>query len=237
MIYVANAFYADTDSLYHHGILGMKWGIRRYQNKDGSLTEAGKRRLAKLESRRSSYERKINQLSPGKFDESNQSTQTSSSKKSSSNPHKGKSVFSMSDDELNREIARLGLEKKYNDYMKELYPEAKKKRSIGKAFLDDVVKPSLVDVGKEVTKNSLGMGANKIAKELGLEGKLYNAKKGDQNQGQGQGQGQNQRDSSGNSDQTRLQRKNERMRQQLENIRLQEQLQRERERQRQQRRR
>lgn len=28
--------------LYHHGILGMKWGIRRYQNKDGSLTAAGK---------------------------------------------------------------------------------------------------------------------------------------------------------------------------------------------------
>lgn len=30
----------------HHGILGMKWGIRRYQNKDGSLTDAGKERLA-----------------------------------------------------------------------------------------------------------------------------------------------------------------------------------------------
>lgn len=28
----------------HHGILGMKWGIRRYQNKDGSLTEEGKKR-------------------------------------------------------------------------------------------------------------------------------------------------------------------------------------------------
>lgn len=31
-------------NLYHHGIKGQKWGVRRYQNEDGSLTEAGKRR-------------------------------------------------------------------------------------------------------------------------------------------------------------------------------------------------
>lgn len=31
-------------ALYHHGTKGMKWGVRRYQNKDGSLTEAGKKR-------------------------------------------------------------------------------------------------------------------------------------------------------------------------------------------------
>ena len=30
--------------LYHHGIKGMKWGVRRYQNKDGSLTNAGRLR-------------------------------------------------------------------------------------------------------------------------------------------------------------------------------------------------
>ena len=37
----------SSNDLQHSGVLGMKWGIRRYQNKDGTLTEEGKQRYAK----------------------------------------------------------------------------------------------------------------------------------------------------------------------------------------------
>lgn len=39
----------NPNELYHHGIKGQKWGVRRFQNPDGSLTEAGKKRKVKYQ--------------------------------------------------------------------------------------------------------------------------------------------------------------------------------------------
>ena len=56
-----------SNELQHFGIKGQKWGVRRYQNKDGTLTEAGKKRLSKDLTK--DYRRGYNSAQPFKTSE------------------------------------------------------------------------------------------------------------------------------------------------------------------------
>lgn len=56
---ITNNGLVNADALSHHGVKGMKWGVRRYQNKDGSLTPAGKKRQAMIDARDTMTENKI----------------------------------------------------------------------------------------------------------------------------------------------------------------------------------
>lgn len=60
----------SDDYLEHHGILGQKWGVRRFQNKDGSLTEKGKKRqevLDTLDKKANAFDKKQSEA----YDKSN----------------------------------------------------------------------------------------------------------------------------------------------------------------------
>lgn len=51
-----------SNEFSHHGIKGMRWGIRRYQNKDGTLTSAGKQRYGNAERREEKKAEKIQDM-------------------------------------------------------------------------------------------------------------------------------------------------------------------------------
>ena len=65
-ILTSSGCFVSEDELYHHGVKGMKWGVRKYQNEDGSLTAAGKSRYSTVADAKEAY-RKAKKTSADKY--------------------------------------------------------------------------------------------------------------------------------------------------------------------------
>ena len=124
----------DAD-LTHHGILGQKWGVRRYQNSDGSLTSAGKRRYGSDDYGRARDIQNAASNAAGRLSSAAGRSATSARNKAKA----GIDLSDVSDADLKKMINRLNLEKQYKDLSTETVGVGKRNIADMLATVGDVL--------------------------------------------------------------------------------------------------
>lgn len=146
--YMKHYFVDESDHLEHHGIRGQKWGIRRFQKKDGSLTSAGKNRYKTANDEQkelTAYEKARYRID------------------SDGNVIK-KTVQNMTNEELKEATERYSLEEKYNKQLKDYKDSQTSSRKITSTG-GKVLGSALATTGLVLLTNALSDGESKATGE------------------------------------------------------------------------
>lgn len=173
--------------LYHHGIKGQKWGIRRFQPyPKGEKPKGGKeigeaRRVKRKDKSYKKVEKSVDKASRkvadvvSKKEEKNQAkaikreeadVKKEQAKIDAQQKPIKKKLSEMTEEELQSEIRRLQLEKQYADLFKAMNPQpvpAKKGKGAVNRILGQIAENAVKDVGTQVMKYALGSMVNKAS--------------------------------------------------------------------------
>lgn len=133
------------DSLSHYGIPHMRWGYRRFQYKNGTLTPEGKIRYGKGGGEKQSGDGDDSEGKSKGSGERSYNSKTSTYKKSDADK--------LTDEELNRRTNRLQREKQYKDLLPQTKSERRKE--IARKIFVEASSKAAASVVTEVTRNTL----------------------------------------------------------------------------------
>lgn len=163
-----------NDELYHHGILGQRKGIRRFQYLDGSLTPLGRLRYAK---NREGKEERIAKAKAKKIakEEAKKIAKAEAEAKKSKKVNPSQQAREMTYEDLKQAVSRLSLEKQYASLYNELNPQ---KKSIAKKFVEKAIDTSVKSITNAANRE-LSSALDELTKKASdkLKDKLREAAK------------------------------------------------------------
>lgn len=160
------------NELYHHGTKGQEWGKRRYQNKDGSLTEEGRKHYGVGAPREigkkiaTAIRKKIKPTTEDllekkkKAEEKARQRELKEEIKDLKKPNRGKKLNELSDDELRQKMERLALEKQYKEV------EKSSKTSKGKEAFKNAMKRAATRAAANALETGINALAEKVASDI-----------------------------------------------------------------------